>query len=195
MEFIDHYGGSFNPVDGRAWQPPMSSSTNPSNTYHPEHNIVQIGSETFCTVGEIQQHRWGIPSSVDNWVPKGPLYSSIRPGLPPTQIAEVVSFGQTEGVHSQTPFPPSNLCSTQMTGFTDENGVPSSLADPSNGAASVTNQTVITSKDQCPEFWKLPLAQLHQWPRTVDIQDESVRIYFDNAVKSAEMDLYRIILI
>ncbi|KAH9809926.1 hypothetical protein DFH28DRAFT_1034857 [Melampsora americana] len=189
MEFIAHHGGSFNPVDGRAWQPPTSSFTNRPNTYHPDHNIVQIGSETFCTVGEIQQHGWGIPSSVNVWVPEGPLYSSIHPGLPPTQIAEVVSFGQTERIRSQTAIPPSNLCSTLASGFTDANGIPSALADPSNGAASTTNRTVITSLDQCPAFWKLPLTQLYQWERTVDIQDESVRIYFDSAVKDAETDI------
>ncbi|KAH9807239.1 hypothetical protein DFH28DRAFT_1139801 [Melampsora americana] len=177
MAFIAHYGEIGSPVDGRAWQPPASLSSIHPNSQHPTHNR----SESFCTIGEIQDYGSGVLNNGNNWVPQGPTVPSVYPSLPPTRMAEVISCAETGTVSPLPRIGGFNLGSTLTSRFSEP------LGSLSNG--DIANRTLISSLDQCPVFWQLSLGQLYEWECRVVIKDESVRIHFNNALKDAELHI------
>ncbi|EGG01940.1 uncharacterized protein MELLADRAFT_91800 [Melampsora larici-populina 98AG31] len=184
---LAHHSGSFNPTGGRLEN---SSSSFTPGLRHPENNIVQIGSETYYTVGNIQQNGYDMTNNVQQsqWPPQQSFPATGLPRLPPTQTCEVRSTGPMSGsILGSAVNSGSNLIPNSSAQIWDI-GTPG-LSSLSNGAVSSTNKKVITRVDQCPDFWNLPVSHLYEWQRMVDIQDHSVQDYFNQALKKAEDDL------
>ncbi|EGG04649.1 uncharacterized protein MELLADRAFT_117030, partial [Melampsora larici-populina 98AG31] len=182
--FIPPQGGSFGMEGSESWSSFSSSSANPS--------VDPFNHDRF--------HSQTMP----HWVPQHHI-PPPRPARPPIWQDPIGTAGQTSRASSrgssngpalsrQTSRASSRGLATGLAhnqgAFGNMSG-PNSLANPTNGAVSAENKTVITSLDDCPDFWNMSVAELYDWQRFVDIQDQHARDFFTTALKKAEDDLDR----